>query len=198
MRLLRVNYVGELGWELHCPMADMPKVFEALMAAGKPHGMRLFGTYAMNSLRMEKAYRGWGSELTSEIDMFEASMARFIRLDKPDFIGRDASPAMKQRGPRTNLVYLEVDAPDSDCVGNEPVYAGDRSSASPPAAPSVMLSANRSPSPMCQPARAEPGTEFEILMFGERRKARIVLPDGRRGIRQTEPAPSRLERHTTE
>jgi len=55
VRLLRVNYVGELGWELHVPMANMPKVFDALMEAGKPHGIRLFGTYAMNSLRMDKA-----------------------------------------------------------------------------------------------------------------------------------------------
>jgi dimethylglycine dehydrogenase len=58
VRLLRVNYVGELGWELHVPMADMPRVFDALVAAGKPHGLSLFGTYAMNSLRMEKGYRG--------------------------------------------------------------------------------------------------------------------------------------------
>ena len=87
VRALRVNYVGELGWELHVPMAAMPAVFDALMEAGKPHGIRLFGTYAMNSLRMEKAYRGWGSELTTEIDMFEGSMDRFIRLDKDDFIG---------------------------------------------------------------------------------------------------------------
>ena len=91
VRLLRVNYVGELGWELHVPMAEMPKVFDALMAAGKPHGIRLFGTYAMNALRIEKAYRGWGSELTTEIDMIEASMERFLRLDKEDFIGKAAT-----------------------------------------------------------------------------------------------------------
>ena len=97
VRLLRVNYVGELGWELHVPMASMPVVFEALMAAGKAEGIRLFGTYAMNSLRMEKAYRSWGGELTNEVDMFEADMARFMRLDKNDFIGREASLLRKQR-----------------------------------------------------------------------------------------------------
>ncbi len=99
VRLLRVNYVGELGWELHIPMASVPKVFDTLMAAGKPHGLRLFGTYAMNSLRMEKAYRGWGSELTTEIDMIEASMERFLRLDKEDFIGKLPTLKNKQRGP---------------------------------------------------------------------------------------------------
>lgn len=104
-----MNYVGEPGWELHVPMAEMPKVHDALMAAGRPHGLRLFGTYAMNSLRMEKAYRGWGSELTTEVDMFEASMERFIRLGKEDFIGKQASPVLRQRGSRMKLVYLEVD-----------------------------------------------------------------------------------------
>ena len=77
VRLLRMNYVGELGWELHCPMAGMPAVFDALMAAGEAHGIQLFGAYAMNSLRMEKAYRGWGGELTTEISMIEADMERF-------------------------------------------------------------------------------------------------------------------------
>src|SRR5439155_26325020 len=107
VRALRINYVGELGWELHVPMKNMPQVFDALMQAGTPHRLRLSGTYAMNSLRMEKAYRAWGSELTNEVDMFEASMARFIRLDKEDFIGRDASLRLKQRGPRIKLVYIE-------------------------------------------------------------------------------------------
>lgn len=174
VRLLRVNYVGELGWELHVPMADMPIVFEALMAAGQPHGIRLFGTYAMNSLRMEKAYRGWGSELTNEIDMFEASMARFIRLDKPHFIGRDASLSMKQRGPRMQLVYLEVENTDSDCVGNEPVYAGEKlvglttSGAFGHAVGKSLAFA------YVPPDMTEPGTAFEIMMFGERRPARVL------------------------
>jgi dimethylglycine dehydrogenase len=174
VRLLRVNYVGELGWELHAPMADMPKLFEALMTAGRPHGMRLFGAYAMNSLRMEKAYRGWGSELTTEIDMFEASMARFIRLDKLDFIGRDASLRLKQRGPRMRLVYLEVDATDSDCMGNEPVYAGEKvvgvttSGAFGHAVGKSLAFA------YVPPDKIEPGTEFEIMLFQQRRKARIV------------------------
>ncbi len=75
---------------------------------------------------MEKSYRGWGSELTTEIDMFEASMERFIRLDKEDFIGKAPTLVNKQRGPRMKLVYMEVDDTDSDCMGNEPVYHGGK------------------------------------------------------------------------
>ncbi len=174
VRLLRVNYVGELGWELHVPMADMPKVFEALMAAGEPLGIRLFGTHAMNSLRMEKAYRGWGSELTAEIDMFEASMERFIRLDKEDFIGKSASLARKQRGPRMKLIYMEIDNTDSDCVGNEPVYRNGKIVGLTTSG-GYGHNVNKSLAfAYVDPQLTAPGTQFEVLVFNERRAARLI------------------------
>ncbi len=174
VRLLRVNYVGELGWELHCPMAEMPKLFDALMAAGAVYGIRTFGTYAMNSLRMEKAYRGWGAELTSEIDMFEASMERFIRLDKADFIGKAASLTRQQRGPRMKLVYLEVDNTDSDCMGNEPVYAGGRLVGLTTSG-GFGHTVNKSLAfAYVDPKLTQPGTAFDAMIFGERRQARII------------------------
>ena len=174
VRLLRVNYVGELGWELHVPMAQLVKVYTALMAAGKPYGMQLFGSYAMNSLRMEKAYRGWGSELTNEIDMFEASMGRFIRLEKEDFIGKTASLSNKQRGPRMVLCYLSIDNTDSDCIGNEPVYHDGKivgvttSGAYGHAVDASLVFA------YVDPKFVTVGTEFEIMVLGEKRKARII------------------------
>ncbi len=125
VKALRVNYVGELGWELHVPMADMPIVFEALMRAGKPHGIALFGTYAMNSLRMEKAYRAWGEELTNEVTLIDAAMERFIAPDK-DFIGRAATQRAKQSGSSSKLACLAVESIDTDCHGNEPVYHEDK------------------------------------------------------------------------
>ena len=174
IRLLRVNYVGELGWELHIPMREMPRVFEALMAAGRPYGIGLFGTYAMNSLRMEKSYRGWGSELTTEVDMFEASMERFIRLDKSDFIGKAASLSKRQRGPRMKLVTLAVANIGSDCMGNEPVYHDDRvvgvttSGAFGHAVNQSLAFA------YVDPKLAAPGTQLQVLMFKEHRGARVV------------------------
>ncbi len=176
VRLLRVNYVGELGWELHCPMAEMPRVFDALMAAGKPHGIALFGTLAMNSLRMEKAYRGWGSELTTEIDMYEASMERFIRTDKSDFIGREASLRRKQQGERMKLVYIEIDATDADSLGNEPIYAGDEIIGLTTGGAYGFAVGKSLAFAYVSPDKVAPGTEFDVLMFTERRKAR-VLPD---------------------
>jgi dimethylglycine dehydrogenase len=174
VRALRVNYVGELGWELHTPMASMPKVFDALMKAGSAHGIRLFGTYAMNSLRMEKAYRGWGSELTSEIDMFEGSMERFIRLDKPDFIGRAASLSKKQRGERINLAYMAVEAGDNDCRGNEPVYRNGEVVGLTTSGAYGFAVKKSLAFAYVDPKLAKAGEAFEILLLGERKKAQII------------------------
>jgi dimethylglycine dehydrogenase len=176
VRLLRVTYVGELGWELHVPRDGMQKVFDALMKVGEPHGLKLFGTYAMNSLRMEKSYRGWGSELTNEIDMFEGSMERFIRLDKEDFAGKAASLSRKQKGQRMRLVTMEVANTDSDCMGNEPVYhagklVGITTSGAFGHAVGKSLAFAYVP-----PDLAGHGIEFDVIVFTEMRKARII-PD---------------------
>ena len=126
IRALRVNYVGELGWELHCPMAQMLTVYDAVWQAGQEFGIANFGTYAVNSLRMEKAYKGWGAELTNEITPVEADIERFFREDKGDFIGRKATQKVRTEGPKIKIVYLEVDATDNDIVGGEPVLDGDK------------------------------------------------------------------------
>jgi dimethylglycine dehydrogenase len=134
----------------------------------------LFGSYAMNSLRMEKAYRGFGSELTNEVDMFEASIDRFIRLDKPDFIGKAASLVKKQRGARIKLVYLRVEAGDSDCRGNEPVYHGDKLvGATTSGAYGHAVGASLAFA-YVDPTLIAAGTQFDVLVLGQRRKAQVL------------------------
>lgn len=126
VRALRVTYVGELGYELHCAMDHLPALYEAIVDAGTGHGMTDFGVYAVNSLRMEKAYKGWGSELTNEITLVEADMMRFFAADKGDFRGREATLAAadgKDAGIR--CVYLELDADGVDIAGGEPVRHED-------------------------------------------------------------------------
>jgi len=81
VRALRINYLGELGWELHHPMNQMENLYKGLMDSGKQFNITNFGTYAVNSLRIEKAYKGWGSELTGEISLVEADMNRFYNLN---------------------------------------------------------------------------------------------------------------------
>jgi dimethylglycine dehydrogenase len=175
VRLLRVNYVGELGWELHVPMAGLPVVFDSLMAAGRAHEIRLFGTYAMNSLRMEKAYRSWGSELTNEVDMLEADMGRFLRFDKGSFIGREASLRRRQQGERMKLVYLAVETDKADCLGNEPVYKNEQL-VGVSTSGAFGHAVNRSLAfAYVEPSYAHEGEEFDIVLLGERHKA-VVIP----------------------
>jgi dimethylglycine dehydrogenase len=120
---LRVNYAGELGWELHIPMNKMSEVYDLLFKEGQSENIIDFGSRALNSMRMEKGYRGWGSELTPEISVVEASLDKFFNLDKKDnFNGSDAVKERLKKGIDTKLVYLEVDAKDADAHGNEPVY----------------------------------------------------------------------------
>jgi dimethylglycine dehydrogenase len=125
-RALRVNYVGELGWELHHPMNRMPELYDAIWDAGTPFGIADFGVYAVNSLRMEKCYRGIGADLTNEITPIEARLERFVCMDKGDFVGRDALERIAREGAALTLVYLDVDASDADCMGGEPVYSDGR------------------------------------------------------------------------
>ncbi len=175
IRALRVSYVGELGWELHCPMEGMPALFDALLAAGEEFGIGLFGAYAMNSLRMEKAYRGWGTELTTEIDMFEADMARFCRLDKgTGFRGEAASQVAKQRGPRIQLVYCEVDADDVDAGGNDPIFDGDKLIGLTTSGGYGHAVGKSLAFAYVEPGYVEPGASFEIEILGERRKANVI------------------------
>jgi len=173
VRLLRVNYVGELGWELHTPMRRMPEVYDALRSAGVAHGLKLFGTYAMNSLRIEKAYRGWGSELTNEVTMIEADMERFVNYDK-DFIGKDATVAARRAGPRVLLAYLDVEARKADCLGNEPVYRAERVVGLTTGGAHGFAVDKTLTFAYLDPALVKDGADFEILVRGERCRARVI------------------------
>jgi dimethylglycine dehydrogenase len=124
-RALRVNYVGELGWELHPAMEDLETLYDAIVDAGKDCGIADFGLYAVNSLRIEKAYKGWGAVLTNEVTMLDADMDRFIKLDKGDFTGKSATVEQSAQSRTLQLVYFEVDATDSDVRGGEPIFLGD-------------------------------------------------------------------------
>src|SRR6202011_3134975 len=124
VRALRVSYVGELGWELHPPMASLPALYDAIWEAGRKFGIANYGLYAVNSMRMEKGYKAWSSELTNELNMLEADMARFFSASKQDFVGKAATLSQPPRPLRT--VYTEVDAADTDARGGEPVMIHDR------------------------------------------------------------------------
>ncbi len=174
LRSLRVNYVGELGWELHPAMAALPSLYTALVEAGQEHGIADFGLYAVNSLRLEKAYRGWGAELTNEVTMIDADMERFLKLDKDVFTGKAATLAQANEARSLQLVYFEVDASDSDVRGNEPIFVGEACvglTTSGGYGYSVEKSLGFG---YVTPELAAAGTELEIGILGERHAARVL------------------------
>ena len=126
-RALRVSYVGEFGWELHVSMDRLRTLYDALFTAGKPHDLRPFGAYAMNSMRLEKGYRAWGMDLTSERTPLEAGLGHLVRSEGRDFIGRDAILAREGRADAWRMGLLEVsgDGP-FDPFYVHTVYAAER------------------------------------------------------------------------
>jgi len=173
-RALRISYVGELGWELHHPVAEMEKLYDLIMAAGEEFGIANFGTYAVNALRMEKAYKAWGAELTTEITMVEADMDRFVDSDKADFIGRQATLDRAGQGIETKLVYVSVDTEDADPIGNEPVYDGDRLIGVTTGGAYGFTVAKSLAFAYVEPAYASPGSQFDIRIIGENRRATVL------------------------
>jgi 4-methylaminobutanoate oxidase (formaldehyde-forming) len=120
----RVTFVGELGWEIYCPSEYAVALWDTLMDAGRPHGLTPGGYKAIESLRLEKGYRVWGSDVTSIDTPFEAGLGFAVRLDKGEFIGRDALEAAGE--PRRRLVCLVLDDPRVIALGSEPVRVDGR------------------------------------------------------------------------
>ena len=120
MMALRVNYVGELGWELHMPIEYLQGVYETIMAAGADLGIRDFGLYAMDSLRLEKGYRAWKLDLTQEYTPLDAGLERFVDFGK-DFIGRAALEQQQQAGAKERMVPLLVQSEGVDAPYCAPV-----------------------------------------------------------------------------
>ena len=121
---MRMNFVGELGWELHHPIEYQNHIFDKLMDAGKDFGLKPFGIRAMESLRIEKTYKLVGTEMSIEYAAFESGLDRFVHLNKGNFIGRDALVKWQQSGFKNKMVTLEVhDIEDADALGNNPIYS---------------------------------------------------------------------------
>ena len=123
----RVSYTGDIGYEIWCEPAYLVHIFDALMAAGEPHGIRLFGSRALNSLRLEKAYGSWAREYRPIYGPLEAGLDRFVAYDKPaDFIGKQAARREKETGGRLRLRCFVVDVTDADVIGDEPIWHGEK------------------------------------------------------------------------
>ncbi|MBS7690632.1 aminomethyl transferase family protein [Pseudomonas lalucatii] len=174
VRALRVNYVGELGWELHHPIEYQLGLYDALVEAGAEFGMRNFGTRAMDSLRLEKAYPMWGHELTCENTPLEAKLGFFVKTDARDFVGREALVQQREQGVKVQLAYLEVDAEGADAFNFEPVLAGDKVVGVVSSGGYGHCVQKSLAFAYVQADQAAVGTALSVLILGQRRAARVI------------------------
>lgn len=120
--LLRVSFTGDLGWEIYVPVEQQLPLYTALLAAGEPQGMVPVGSRSLLSLRLEKGYGSWGREYSPEYWPQEVGMERLIKLDKPEFLGREVYMGLKDNAPREKLVMFEIDVTTADATGGEPIF----------------------------------------------------------------------------
>jgi len=123
VRALRITFVGELGWELHVPTEYMLTVYDAVKAAGAPHGLRDAGYRALDSLRLEKANKIWAADIGPDDTPLEAGIRYAVSFRKnADFVGRDAVMAQRDSALKKRLVVISVDDPEILLLGRETIY----------------------------------------------------------------------------
>ena len=122
----RVTYVGELGWEFYCPMEYGLRLWDTLWEAGQPEGLVAGGYKAIDTMRLEKGYRYWSGEISPDYTPYEAGLGFAVKLDKPDFIGKDALVKQKAEGLKRKLCTIILDDDRTIVIGKEPLRAGDQ------------------------------------------------------------------------
>jgi dimethylglycine dehydrogenase len=177
LQLVRVSFAGELGWELHTKVEDTATVFDAVWAAGQKHGLKPFGMFALDSLRLEKGYRAWKQDLSTDYTILQGGLERFVKWDKPDFRGKRALQNEKQQGVKKRFVTLVIenpgacDAPYMSTLWRDGGIVGETLSGGwgHRVDKSIALG-------MLRADLAVPGETVEVEIFGERFAA-IVQPD---------------------
>ncbi|WP_299423657.1 FAD-dependent oxidoreductase [uncultured Shimia sp.] len=170
--LIRVSFAGELGWEVHALNEHMPAIYDAVRDAGATP----FGMYALNSLRLEKGYRAWKGDLSTDYSLLEGGLERFVKLDKPQgFPGKAAIQNEKQQGVQKSFVTLKVDAGDADAPYMSCIYHGDQIVGETTSGgwgyrvnASIALG-------MVKAELAAPGTELTVEIYGQ--KCRAVVQE---------------------
>jgi len=172
---LRVNFIGELGWEIHHPIEMQNYIFDKLMAAGAEFDIKPFGIRAMTSMALEKSYKLIPRELSIEYSAHESALDRFISLKKQTFHGRDALLSWQAKGLANKLVTLEVhDVTDADARGSEVIYIGDTIVGRATSGGYGWRVGKSLALAMLTPEHAALGTEVEIVILGTRHRATVI------------------------
>ncbi len=171
--LIRVSFAGELGWEVHALNQDTPAIYDAILDAGATP----FGMYALNSLRIEKGYRAWKGDLSTDYSLLEGGLERFVKLDKPqDFPGKAAILNEKQQGVKKSFVTLTVDAGDCDAPYMSCIWQGDQIVGETTSGAWGYRVGKSIALGMVKSDVANPGTELEVEIYGQKYRA-VVQED---------------------
>ncbi len=172
--VLAVSFSGELAYEIHVPNAQLYAAWLSLRAAGSAHGLRLFGSRAVESMRLEKGYLHWKADILTEFDPFETGLHRFVKLDKGDFVGKSALQTRAADGPRKCLVTLEVAAPDRAAHGGASVMVGERVVGTVTSGAFGHRTGKNLAYAFVDPGRAAVGTDLSLDLLGDRFDARVI------------------------
>jgi dimethylglycine dehydrogenase len=174
VRTLRVGYVGELGWELHAANDQLVALYDAIWTAGEPYGIRDFGIYAVDSLRLDKGYRGWKGDLEIGFSPFDASLDRFVDLTKTSFVGKDALVAERAAGSPWRFVSMTLDEHgDADAPALSSIFVGDERIGLVTSAGWSFTLGRSIAIGYVRPHYEAPGTKVEVLVYGTRRAATV-------------------------
>ena len=171
----RVTYTGDLGYEIWVAPEYQRRLYESIMAAGADCGIKPFGMRALLCMRLEKNFGTWYREFRPIYGAFEAGLERFVKLDKPDFIGKAAALKEKTEGPKRTRIFMVVDALDCDVMGDEPIWVDGKvvgwvTSGGYGHFVDQSLAQGYIPTEL-----VKPDLKLEIEILGERRPARLQM-----------------------
>ncbi|WP_306146796.1 MULTISPECIES: FAD-dependent oxidoreductase [unclassified Roseibium] len=174
--VMGVSFSGELAYEIHIPNASLYAAYLALRDAGKAHDLRLFGARAVESMRMEKGFLHWKADLITEFDPFETGLDRFVKLDKHDFVGKDALIQRLKDGPRKKLVTLKIDATHAPAYGGASLMQGDTVVGTVTSGEWGHRSGLNLAYAFVDTALSGEGTVLDLDLLGDRVSAEIIAP----------------------
>jgi dimethylglycine dehydrogenase len=172
-RIIRVSFAGELGWEIHSRVENTPVIFDAIWKAGHPIGLRPFGMFALDSLRLEKGYRAWKGDLSTDYTVLQGGLDRFVKWEKDDFVGKAALASEKQAGVSKRFATLTVDAGDYDAPYMSTIWLGDTIVGETTSGGYGHRVGKSIALGMLRSDLHEPGTPLEIEIFGQRHAATV-------------------------
>lgn len=172
--VMGVSFSGELAYEIHIPNASLYAAYLALQKAGEPFGMKLFGARAVESMRMEKGYLHWKADLLTEFDPIETGLERFVRTDKPEFVGKDALVVRMANGPSKKRVTLEISATHAPAYGGGSLMDGEKVVGTITSGDWGYRVGKNLAYAFVDPVYSDIGTQIDLDLCGDRVKATVI------------------------